>query len=140
MVRIAGKAFWLLVPALADGLIGGEPVRRFEPLREIIGLQKSVQMGLQMGVSLVVLFVHGGFFERAVHAFHMPVGPAMVGFGQPLVASILLADAVKALEECGSIARPVSVKMVWSLSGTAAIRWRRNGAATVLLASGCSSA
>lgn len=107
MVRIDGKAFWLFLPALADVLIGGEPFQRFEPLREIIGHEKRVQMCFQVIMSRVVIFFHGGFFERAVHAFHLAIGPGMVGFGQPMVDARLLADAVKDVEECVLIALPV---------------------------------
>ena len=48
MLRIADKAFWLFVPALVNVLIGGEPFQRFEPLREITGHEKRVQMCFQV--------------------------------------------------------------------------------------------
>jgi hypothetical protein len=107
MVRIDGKSCWLLLPALTDVLIGGESLQRFEALREIIGHRESMQMFLQVVMSLVVIHLHVGFFACAVHAFHLAIGPGMVGFGEPMVDAMLMADAIEDIVEGVLIALPV---------------------------------
>ena len=61
-------------------------------------------MFFQVLVGLVVIFFHGGVFERAVHAFHLAIRPGMVGFGQPMVDAILMTDAIKNMLKCVLIA------------------------------------
>jgi hypothetical protein len=100
MVRIRGKPCWLFVPALTDVLIGCDSFERFESLREVIGHQEGMQMLFQVVMGLVVILLHGGVFERAVHAFYLAIGPRMVGFGQPMVDAILLTDAIKDMVKC----------------------------------------
>src|SRR5918999_847494 len=99
MVRIRGKAVWFFMPALTDILIGGKPFECFESLREVIGHQKGMQMLFQMVMSLVVIFFHSGVFKRAVHAFHLTIGPGMVSFGEAMLDAILLADAIENMME-----------------------------------------
>lgn len=87
-------------------------------------------------MSLVVIFFHGGVFERTVHAFDLPVAPGMVGFGQSMVDARFLADAVKDVEECVLIALPVGelhavisqdgVDLVGYGGDQVAQEWRRN--------------
>jgi hypothetical protein len=52
-------------------------------------------MLFQVVMGLRVILFHGGLFERPVHAFDLAIGPRMVGFGQPRINPILLADAIK---------------------------------------------
>ena len=95
MVRVKGNAFRLLLAALADVLIRGQAFERLEALGEVIGHQEGLQMRFQVVMGLVVILVHRGVFECAVHPFHLAVRPRMVGFGQPMVDARLLADAIK---------------------------------------------
>jgi hypothetical protein len=46
-------------------------------------------------MGLIVICLHRRFLERPVHAFDLAIGPRMVGFGQPRINPILLADAIK---------------------------------------------
>ena len=64
-------------------------------------------MLLQMVMGLVVVLFHGSIFERAVHAFHLAIGPGMVGFGEAVLDAKLLADALKDMLEGVAIARAV---------------------------------
>jgi hypothetical protein len=52
--------------------------------------------------------LYSGFFEGAVYAFHLAISPRMVSFGEPMVAAILLADAIKDMTEGVLIALTVS--------------------------------
>ena len=107
MAWVDGKAFWLFLPAFADVLIRCKSCERFESLREIIGHQEGLQMLFQVVMSLVVMLFHGGLFERTVHPFHLAVGPGMVGFGQPMVNTILMTDAIKDMVKGLAITLPI---------------------------------
>ena len=95
MVRVPDKALWFFLPALTDVLIGGQAFQGLEALGEVIGHQESLQVFLQVLMGLVVILFHCGVFECAVHAFYLAICPGMVGFGQPMVEALLLADALK---------------------------------------------
>jgi hypothetical protein len=97
MAWVDGEAFRLLLPALTDVRIGCKPLKRFEPLREVIGHQEGMQLLFQVDMSLVVIRFHWSRFERAVHPFHLAIGPGMVGFGQPMVDTMLMTDTIKAM-------------------------------------------
>jgi hypothetical protein len=56
---------------------------------------------------LIVILFHGGVFERAVHAFHLAIGPGMVGFGEPMVDAILMTDAIKNMLKGLDITLPI---------------------------------
>jgi hypothetical protein len=44
---------------------------------------------------VVVIVLHRGVFPRAVQAFHLTMGPAMVGVGETGRDAVLLADAIE---------------------------------------------
>lgn len=146
MVRIADKAVWLFVPASTDGLIRREPFEHFEALGNVIGHREHRQVLSQGVVSLVMIFLHGGLFERAVHAFDLPIHPGMISCGQPMGHAMLLTDAIKDVLTSVLIALPIGEldAMIGQhrvdLVGTAAMRWRRKWAAIILLACSCNSA
>jgi hypothetical protein len=46
-----------------------------------------------------MILLHGGFFECPIHAVYLAIGPAMVGFGKPMVNAMLMADAIEDMAE-----------------------------------------
>ena len=64
-------------------------------------------MLFQVVMSLVVIIFHGGIFERTVHTFHLAIGPGLGGFGQPMVTTMLMTDAIKDMVKGVSIALPI---------------------------------
>src|ERR671922_2646085 len=99
MVRINGESFWLCLPTFTDVLIRSESFQRLESPRDVIGHEEGMQLLFQMVMGLVVVLLHGGFFARAVHAFHLAIGPGMVGFGEAVLDTIVLADAIDNMVE-----------------------------------------
>jgi hypothetical protein len=99
MVRINDESFWLFVPALTNLFIGSEALERVEALSNVISQQEGLQVSVQVLAGLAVIFLHGGFFEGAVQAFHWPIGPRMVGFGEPRVDAKCLAHTRKDMLE-----------------------------------------
>jgi hypothetical protein len=107
MAWVDGKAFWLFLPAFADVLIRCQSFERFESLREIIGHQEGMQMLFQVVMGHVVIPFYGGLFERAIHPFHLAIGPRMVGFGQPMVNPVCTTDAIKDMVKGIAITLPI---------------------------------
>ena len=52
-------------------------------------------MGLEGVEARVVEGLGGGVLDGAVHPLCLTVGPRMVGFGQPVLDAVLVADAVE---------------------------------------------
>jgi hypothetical protein len=75
MVRIAGKSFWLFLPASADVFIRCEFFERFESLHKVVSHEEGLQMRFQAVMGLVVICCHRGVFERTVHAFDLIICP-----------------------------------------------------------------
>jgi hypothetical protein len=82
-------------------------IERFESRREVIGQQEAMQMRFQVVMGLVVIRVHGGLSERAVHVFDLAIGPRVAGLGQPMGDAMLLTDTIKNLLERIDIALAV---------------------------------
>ena len=113
MVRIHGKIFGLMLPAVTAGFIRGKPAQRLEPLSEVIGHQEGLEVFLEMLVGLVGRLLHGGFFAGTIHAFHLTIGPGMVDFRETLVDAICLAEAIEEMLESILIASSDTASAPW---------------------------
>jgi hypothetical protein len=99
MVRIVSKAFGRFLPALTDIFIWSKPLEGFESLGEIMGHQESVEVLFEVLMRLVIEFCNRGFFEGAVHALDLAVGPWMICFGETMLNAMLLAYTPKDMLE-----------------------------------------
>jgi hypothetical protein len=95
MVRIHGQAFGLFGPAMTDIFIGGKPPEGFESLGEIVGHQEGLEGLLEVLMGLVGVWFDCGVLERLIQAFHVAIGPGMIGFGQPMGAGVFITDPCK---------------------------------------------
>jgi len=50
---------------------------------------------VQLLLAFVVIALDGGLFESSVHSFDLPLGPWMVGLGEPMLDAVLSAGAVE---------------------------------------------
>jgi hypothetical protein len=79
--------------------------------------------------------LHGGHFDRAVHAFDLAVGPGVAGLGEAVLDAVLGADASKMCRKAHGWWRmlpnwmPLSVSTVCTRYGSLASTRRRNSAA-----------
>lgn len=64
-------------------------------LGEVAGSNKGQDMGLQAFQVVVVVNLHGGVLDRAVHPLGLAVGPRMIGFGQAVLDTVFDADAAE---------------------------------------------
>lgn len=69
----------------ANELERGKTGECFEAFGEVVGIEECVEMLSELIVMEVVVGADGGFFDGAVHAFDLAVGPRMVGFGEAVV-------------------------------------------------------
>jgi hypothetical protein len=95
MAWIDGKAFWFFLPALTDVFIRGKPSEGFEALGEIVGHPEGVEVLFEVLRRLVRAFFDRGFFEGAVYALDLAIGPGVIGVGEAVPHARLLADAVE---------------------------------------------
>jgi len=85
MGRIESESFWLIGPDFADVLIGREALQSLEALGEVVGSQEEIQVSSQPIMAVVKVTPNGGFLDRPVHPFDLPICPRMVGLGEPVV-------------------------------------------------------
>jgi hypothetical protein len=67
-----------------------------EPSCDVVGRQEVGEVCSQLLVAVVMQALDGGLVDRAVHPFDLAIGPWMVGFGQPVLDPVGLADHVEA--------------------------------------------
>jgi hypothetical protein len=109
MVRIDGKRCWLFLPALTVLFIGGKPSEGFEPLGELISHQEGVEVLFQGLMSLVIVRFDRGFLEGSVHALDPPIGPGLMGCGQPMCNGACIACSCKDVVEGLLILLPICI-------------------------------
>lgn len=93
------KSFGLFRPYCADVFVRGETLESLEPAGEIIGYEEAVQVRLQLSVRGVVIPFHRGGLDGSVHALHLPVCPRMLGLGESVVDSVLIAAAIEHMRD-----------------------------------------
>ena len=81
MERIKPKAFWLLLPTLADVFIGSKPPKSLETFSKVIGGKELREMLLELLMRLVVIALDRRFLDSAIHSLDLPVRPRMIDFG-----------------------------------------------------------
>ena len=68
----------------------------------VVGVQEKLDVATQVVMAGVVVAVHRGILERAVHAFDLAIGPGMVGPGQPVLDAVLLAGIAERVAAFGA--------------------------------------
>ncbi len=64
-------------------------------------------MGLKFISSGIKIAMNGRFFERAVHAFDLPICPGVVGFGEPMFNAIGQTNPVEQMSKRTGLMRQV---------------------------------
>ena len=107
MVRIEPEAFRLLLPTLADVLVGRQPSQGLETFGEVVGREELREMFPELLVSLIVIALDRRLLDRAIHPLDLSVCPGMIDFRQPMLDAVPLADAVEQMFESPSILQAV---------------------------------
>ena len=100
---VESKFIWCLRPEFAEVFVGREAFEGLESPGEVVGVEEVVQVRFELVVGVVEVSLDGGVFDGSVHAFDLPIGPGMVGLGQPVFDSMNETEPVKgmATEACG---------------------------------------
>jgi hypothetical protein len=69
----------LLLPAFADEFVAGKATKSLQPFGEVVGGNEVAEVRPQLVMVVVMVALNGCFQDGAVHAFHLTVGPGMVG-------------------------------------------------------------
>jgi hypothetical protein len=85
MGGIESKSVWFFLPALADKFVVRESSKSLETFGEVVGSNEVAEMSTKLVMVFAVIALHGGFFDRAIHALDLAVGPGMVRFRQPVL-------------------------------------------------------
>lgn len=89
----------LVLPHLADGLVGCESFEGLEPASEVLGGDEVAEMLPELIVAVVVVALDDGFLDGAVHALHLTLGPRMLHLGQPVLDTVFVADTIEDVVE-----------------------------------------
>ena len=100
---VESKPICLLGPEFAEVFVGREAFECFESSGEVVGFEEVGQVRFELVVGVVKVSLDGGVFDGSIHALDLPVGPGVVGPGQPVLDSLKVADSVEgmATEACG---------------------------------------
>jgi hypothetical protein len=108
MVWVAGQACGFFWPALTAGFIRGEAPEDIEARGEVVGHQEGTPRLVHVVRGVIVLLLHGGLLQGAVHAVPLAIGPGMVDLRAPVFAARLVAEALAERREGVSGPRAVS--------------------------------
>jgi len=100
---IEDKSVWFFLPGFTDEFVVREGFEGLESAGEAIGPQKVVEVRFELVVGVIEVALHRGILDGSVHALDLPVGSGMVGFGEPVVDAMKVAEPVErmAAESCG---------------------------------------
>src|ERR1700722_12754765 len=127
---VESKSVRGLCPEFAEVFVGSEAFEGLESSGEVVGAEEVGQVRFELIVSVVEVWFDGGVLDGPVHAFDLPVGPGMVGFGKPVFDSLDMAGAVEGMsaKTCrGPLSVPRKVSELDSLVGEHGVDAVRNG-------------
>src|SRR5258708_24218098 len=97
MDGIESKSIRFYLRAVADEFVGREAMERLESFGEVVGSNEVAEVDTQLVVGVVVVALHRGLFDGAVHALDSPVRPGMIGLGEAVADAVQDTDPLKRL-------------------------------------------
>jgi hypothetical protein len=102
---VEGKSNWLARPEteFAEVFVRREPFEGLAFASEVVGSEEVGQVRFELVVGVVEVSLDGGVLDGSVHAFYLPVGPRVVGLGEPVIDSLQAAEPVEgaSTDACG---------------------------------------
>jgi len=109
---IESKSVWVILPAFADEFASCESTENLESFGEVEGSDEVSEARSQLVLVVVVVALHGGLVDSAVHALHLSVGQGMIELGEAVIDAMQKTDHVKRMTtEPGSWASAVLGKV-----------------------------
>ena len=88
---VESKFIWGLRPELAEVFVRREAFEGLESSGEVVGSEEVGQVHFELVMGVVEVSLDGGVFDGSVHALDLPVGPRVVGLGEPVFDSMKVA-------------------------------------------------
>ncbi len=85
MDRVEGKFIWGFRPELTEVFIGREPFEGLESSGEVVGSEEVGQVRFELVMGVVEVSLDRSVFDGSVHSLDLPVGPGVVGLGEPVL-------------------------------------------------------
>src|SRR5215204_5873924 len=82
-------------PSFGDELVWREAFEHLQPAAEVVGGDEVVEVPSELVMAIVVIALHSGFLDGSVHPLDLPVGPWVVGFGQPMLDAMAAAGSIE---------------------------------------------
>jgi hypothetical protein len=97
MDRVQLEFFGRISLAFADELVWCQAFECFETSCKVAGIDDVSEVLTALVVSVIMIAVNGGLFDRAVHAFDLAIRPGMFDLGEPVIDAVVGASALKGM-------------------------------------------
>ena len=88
---VESKSVWGLSPEFAEVFVGREAFERLESSGEVVGSEEVCQVRFEVVMGVVEVSLDRSVLDGPVHALDLPVGPRVVGLGEPVFDSMKVA-------------------------------------------------
>src|SRR5665213_2682827 len=94
---IESKFVWGLRPEFAEVFVGREAFEGLESSGEVVGPKEVGQVRFELVMGVVEVAFDRGILDGSIHALDLPMGPGMIGFGQPVFDSMNETEPVEGM-------------------------------------------
>jgi len=81
--------------SFADELEGGEAIEGLESPGGVVRGHEVGEMPNELVLGFVVISFYGRLFDCSVHPLDLPIGPRMIGLGQPMLDPMFSTGAIE---------------------------------------------
>ena len=93
--RFDPEALWVFFPDTSHVLVRSEATEHLQSTSVIVGIDEELKMLPKLVVAGIVVALDGGILDRAIHPFHLAIGPRMVGLGQSMLDAVFTTDLIE---------------------------------------------
>ena len=90
MERVKLEEFWLIYPDFKDVFVRGESFEGLQPAAKIVGIDKVIEVALELLVAVIVIAFDSCLLDGPVHPLDLTIGPGVFDLGQPVLDAVFL--------------------------------------------------
>ena len=94
---VESKFVWGLCPEFAEVFVGRKAFEGLESSGEVVGFEEVCQVRFELVMGVVEVSLHRSVLDGSLHALDLPVGPWMVGLGEPVLDSMNETEPVEGM-------------------------------------------
>ncbi len=94
---VESKFIWGLGPEFAEIFVGCEAFECLESSGEVVGPEEVGQVRFELVVGVVEVSLDRSVLDGSVHALDLPIGPGMIGLGEPVFDSMKGTEPVEGM-------------------------------------------